>query len=752
MRRFRRRDDTSPQAEARKRKREALTVVILGALFLILTWVEFQLTSISQKLRFEHSIFFFGLVNFNIVLLLFLLFLIFRNVVKIFVERQGKIIGSSLKGKLVAAFVAFSFVPTILMSLISVFYINSSFDKWFSVKMGNVLKGALEVNQTYYMQSKRKNYHFANLIAKDLAQTSPSQFTSRLKQLTREYSVDAVEYYPDLFSDRILTVAEEARLPEIPRLSLEFLQKGLQKRIEASDIHQFGDGNLIRVIVPLTGSSGGAIVVSSFIPLSLISTVDDIAEAYNDFRDANPLEYPLKSIYLIILGLMTLVILFGATWFGFHLARQLSTPLVLLGKAARRVSRGHYTPVEVTSGSQEINQLVQSFNQMTSNLAKSEREVKQANRSLKMTLDRLDEHSRYVEVVLSNVTTGVLSVDQRGVVTTINRHACKLLKVNQDEYLGRRLKDVMPSDHTQIIENFLSTMKRYRAHSLQKEIKLTVRDEAVTFQMTLTILKDENKNELGMVLVFDDMTMLINAQRAAAWREVARRIAHEIKNPLTPIKLSAQRLEKKFGDSVQDPAFSECTTTIIKQVDALKDLVNEFSNFARLPQAKPVPSDLNKVLEGALVLYKTGHKDIEFLLNTDSRVPTFSFDPEQIGRVAGNLLENAVAALDGAQSPKVEITTQYDNVLGIVRFEISDNGAGIPDEHRERVFEPYFSTKAQGTGLGLAIVKRIVDDHSGFVRVQPNAPHGTRFIVELPVVGVTAVAGESITTDGVIKG
>ncbi len=738
MRRFRRqKSETSPSAEARKRKREAATVVGLGLLFLILTWVEFQLTSISQTLPFVHSVFFFGLVNFNIVLLLFLLFLIFRNVVKIFVERQGKIIGSSLKGKLVAAFVAFSFVPTILMSIISVFYINSSFDKWFSVKMGGVLKDALEVTNTYYVSAKRKNYHFAHLISDAIEKAPHAQITSKLGSLAKEYSLDVIEYYPDLFNDRILAVSADSNLPEIPRVSLEFLQKGLTKKSETSTIQPFGEGNLIQVIVPLTRPEGnGAIVVSSFVPLSLISRVDEIASTYNDFQDINPLEYPLKSIYLIILILMTLVILFGATWFGFHLARQLSTPLVLLGKAARRVSKGSYVPVEVTSGSSEINQLIQSFNLMTATLAKSEREVRQANKSLKMTLDRLDEHTRYVEVVLSNVTTGVISIDQRGLITTINRHACKLLKVTAEDHIGRKFKEVLPKDQLAVIDNLLATMKRYRAHSLQKEVRLQVKGESLTLQMTLTILKDEAKSELGMVLVFDDMSMILNAQRAAAWREVAKRIAHEIKNPLTPIKLSAQRLEKKFGATVQDPAFAECTSIIIKQTDALKDLVNEFSNFARLPQAKPVPTSLNKVIEEALVLYKTGHKDIEFNYSPDSKVPVFAFDPEQIRRVVGNLLENSVAALVGSlDAPVIEIKTQYDNVLGIVRFELSDNGPGIPDEHRERVFEPYFSTKEQGTGLGLAIVKKIIDDHSGFIRVQPNSPKGTKVVVELPVSG-----------------
>lgn len=733
MTRFRRRRQPTAESEGRKRRREAVTVVVLGVLFLVLTWVEFQLTGISQKLPFVHSVFFFGLVNFNIVLLLFLLFLIFRNVVKIFVERQGKIIGSSLKGKLVAAFVAFSLVPTVLLTLISVFYINSSFDKWFSVKMGSVLRDALEVTNTFYLNATRKNYHFAGLVARNIQDSSGEPLRQKLNFLVKDYSLDVIEYYPDLFSDRVAAISTDSRLPEIPKVSLEFLQKGIKQQGESSTIHNFGEGNLIRVIVPVP-KNRGAVVVSTFVPLSFVSRVDEIAAAYNDFKDVNPLEYPLKSIYLILLIMMTLVILFGATWFGFHLARQLSTPLVMLGKAARRVSRGRYVPVEVTSGSQEINQLIQSFNQMTSNLAKSEREVRQANKSLKMTLDRLDEHNRYIEVVLSNVTTGVISIDQRGLITTINRHACKLLKSNVDAIVGRKYKEAFSSEMMAVFESLLETMKRYKAHSLQKEVRFNVQGEPLTVQMTVTILKDEAKNELGMVIVFDDMSMLINAQRAAAWREVARRIAHEIKNPLTPIKLSAQRLEKKFSERVQDPAFTECTQTIIKQVDALKEMVNEFSHFARLPQSKPTLSDLNAVVDSALVLYRTGHKDAQFKISLDPSLPKFNFDSEQIGRVIGNLLENAMAAMDGQAESTVLVATQYDSALGIARLEVQDNGSGIPEENRERIFEPYFSTKEQGTGLGLAIVKRIIDDHNGFVRVLPNVPKGTKLIVELPTI------------------
>ncbi|HEX4922610.1 MAG TPA: ATP-binding protein [Bdellovibrionales bacterium] len=731
--------------ENRKRRRELVTVLLLGLLFLILTWVEFRLTAVSQKLPFIHSIFFFGLVNLNIALLLFLLFLIFRNVVKIFVERKNKVIGSSLKGKLVAAFVAFSFVPTVLMFLISVFYINSSFDKWFSVKMAGVLKDSLEVTNAYYMAAKKRNYHFAHQVSRSLVREG-GNIQSILKKNLELYKLDAIEYYPGLFANRVLVLSKDEAIPEVPKVNLEFLQKGLNQKVEASSIHTFGEGNLVRVVVPVEWADGrtGAVVVSSFVPLSLISKMNDIADAYEDFRDLNPLEYPIKSIYLSILILMTLVILFAATWFGFHLAKQLSTPLQMLGLATQRVSQGDYKPVAISSGSQEISQLVTNFNHMTKNLETTEREAREANLTLKATLERLDEHSRYIEVVLSQISTGVISADRQGNITTINRHAARLLKIEAHRFVGRPLDDLLTADQRRIFEEALGILKERRAQSLKKELRLSVRGEPMVMQMTLSVLRDEKRNELGVVLVFDDLTMLVNAQRAAAWREVARRIAHEIKNPLTPIKLSAQRLEKKFGTDIQDPAFSTCISTIIKQVDELKNLVNEFSNFARLPQAKPVINSLNRVIEEALVLYQTGHKDIQFVFNPDPSLPEFEFDPEQIKRVLSNLLDNSVAALSGtpgSQPPSIAITTHYDNVLNIVRTEVGDNGIGIPEADRGRIFEPYFSTKEEGTGLGLAIVKRIIEDHSGFVRAYANEPRGTKIVFELPVTKSQLVAG-----------
>lgn len=716
--------------EFRKRRREILLVLVVSFLFGLLTWFEIRLFATSQQLPFVHSIFFFGLVNFNIILLLLLLFMIFRNVVKVFVERQGKVFGSSLKAKLIAAFVAFSFIPTVLMFIISVFYINSSFDKWFSAKMAGVLKSSIEVTNAYYFNAKKKNYHFAHQIADVIRPLKNGKdIEKKVIQLRKEFSLDAVEYYPSLFGKRVVVSAEEDNVPTVPAVSLEFLQKGIKLQAEASIIHQFGDGNLVRVIVPVQeGAERGAIVVSSFLPLSLISKMNDISTAYDEFRDINPLEYPLKSIYLYILVLMTFVILLAATWFGFYLAKQLSVPIVQLGRATRRVAGGDYTPLEVKSGSEEINDLIASFNQMTVTLEK--------------TLEELDQHARYTDTVLKNVSAGVISVDKTGMVTTINRHAAQLLRVDPENFIGHPVRDLLTLEYFRTFAELQKTMQDHKLESLQKELRLNVQGEAVPLQVNLSILKDEKGEEIGKILVFDDMTPIVNAQRAAAWTEVARRIAHEIKNPLTPIKLSAERLQRKFGGTITDPAFSECTTMIVKQVDGLKNLVNEFSNFARLPQARPVVASLNAVVEESLGLYRQAHPQIQFEFTSDATLPDFKFDPDQIKRVLVNLVDNSVSAVAKESQPSVKIATLYDKDIKTVRMTVADNGEGIPAADRSRIFEPYYSTKEGGTGLGLAIVKRIIEDHNGFIRATANDPKGVKMVIEMPVNEVGAWHGD----------
>ncbi|MCB0349379.1 MAG: PAS domain-containing protein, partial [Bdellovibrionales bacterium] len=392
-----------------------------------------------------------------------------------------------------------------------------------------------------------------------------------------------------------------------------------------------------------------------------------------------------------------------------------------------------YEPVEIKTGSAEIEYLIENFNFMTEELFRSEKTIKHANKSLKEALDVLDEHSKYIEVVISNISTGVISFDLEGKIKTVNQKAKDLLHLESNQLLNHHFELVLSEDFSASVTELMNELQSTRRRIVKKEIQLKTDEDTLLLQMTMTPLKDDKKTTIGLVLVFDDLTILVNAQRAAAWREVARRIAHEIKNPLTPIQLSAQRLNKKFGGQISDPAFGDCIQTIIKQVDSLKNMVNEFSNFARLPQAKPTESSLHQVLNDVVVLYGTAHKDVSFDVQLDNDLPNFYFDPEQIKGVVVNLVENSIFAVQKTTRKQIKITTNYDKALNLVKLEIIDTGEGVDEEHLQRLFEPYYTTKLEGTGLGLAIVKRIIQDHNGFIRAFNEETGGLRMLIELPV-------------------
>jgi two-component system nitrogen regulation sensor histidine kinase NtrY len=729
-------DITTDPAALQKRRREQWLIVIVGIVFLALTIVLFKLFNLTEELPINHSIFFFGLVNFNIILFLILMFFIFRNIVKNFAEREGGPIGSSLKSKLIAAFVGFSVVPTALMFIVSVFYINNSFDRWFNERISNVLKSSIEVTNNYYFTAKKKNYHFAHQVALGMQSfdfNRADRIPTYLEHQRQRYGLDAVEYYSDLFNERVVVVNKSDGVPSVPITSLEFREKGVKDKSESSMIHHYAEGDLIRVIVPVEGAMGGAIVVSSYIPLSLVSKMDDITTTLENFRDSDPLAYPIKSIYMIILVLMTLVILLCATWFGFYLARQLSVPLEKLVQATQKVVKGSYEQVNLSSGSPEINRLINNFNQMTDYLEKSETEIQSINTSLRRTLSRLDQHNRYMEVVMSQVTTGVVSVDENEVITMVNQYASRLLKVTSKSVVGRRVREVLKPDYYSVIMEMITTIKKHDVETLHREVQIMIEQRPVILSLAISQLKDEQGKDIGQVLVFDDMSSLLAAQRATAWTEVARRIAHEIKNPLTPISLAAQRLQKKFGDQNSDPAFKDCTQMIIDQVEGLKRLVNEFSQFARMPKSKLTLTNLNQIALEGIELFKQAEQNINIHFNPDPHLPEFLLDADQIQRALTNLLDNAWTSVAAVPDGSIDIETKYDQLAKVARLIVSDNGMGIPPHMKDRIFEPYMTTKKNGTGLGLAIVKRTVEDHNGYVRHFDNQPHGTRFVIELPM-------------------
>ncbi len=725
--------NTERSLELKKRKREILSIFSLSILLAFLVGIEVYIFRSGQNLPSSYVLFFIGLVNVNLILVLLLLFLIFRNVVKVFIERRGKIFGSSLKSKLMVSFVSFSVIPTLLVFTISVFYLNSSFEKWFSQRMLSVLRNASEVIDTFISNEKKRGYEYARLTAGELAKSGKGIKPAGLERLRVQYKLDALEYYSDIVSDRQISQDQELNSEFIPPLNLEFLQKGISNHDEASTIQIFGDYNLLRIMVPVEKkSNGGVIVVTKFLNLTPGSKFDDIVGAYQEFHNNSLVEYPLRSIYFIMLIVMTLVILFAAVWFGFYLARQLAIPLVQLGRATKRVAAGDYSQLEIESGSEEINSLIGSFNQMIGNLSSSELELQQ-------TLKNLNQYTRYVEIVLKNVSAGVISVDMTGRMTTVNRRAGELLQIDPATSVSKQIRSLLSEENYNIFSGIIKNMQENSLVSLQKEIRIVVGGENIPLSIHISILINEAGEEIGRIMVFDDMTPIVNAQRAAAWTEVARRIAHEIKNPLTPIRLSAERLAKKFGGQITDPAFQDSIRMIVTQVDDMRVLVNEFSQFARLPQIKTHPGQINAVLEETAQIYVDTQTHIKFELSLDRSLPEFKFDHHQLKRVFVNLIDNAVAAVQGDSGAEITIQTEYNKVQQVLKISICDNGVGIPPRDRLRVFEPYFSTKEKGTGLGLPIVKSIIEDHGGVIRALENKNKGTRMYIEIPILPLEGV-------------
>ncbi len=738
--------------ERRKRKREWIAIILLVVLFVLLTIAEFKLTKVSSTLPFLTSLFFFGLLNINIVILIALVWLVFRNVGKLFIERRRKILGARLKTKLVIAFVSFSIIPTLVLFTISAIYINSSFDKWFSIKIQNTLQASLEITRTYYLNTGHTAMHFAEHLASNigkriafplnsgdalLATSNPPWIEDYLKSQRELLALDAVEYYSDPLDERLL--ARRPSGPEtvesFPRLPLDQLERAFTGEHFSLMLH-VGTGDLIRCLVPAHAAGGssnavvGVVVVNSYIPVSLVNKVEEIAGAFDEYRDINPLKSPMKTTYLVILIMITLVIIFVAIWIGIYLARELTVPVERLVYGAQAVGAGNLDVTIGSYGHDEIAVLVESFNKMTHDLRDNRTQLVQASNDL-------ERRRLQLETVLTSVNTGVIAVDSSGEITTFNLAASRLLQLEPSKVVGQRYLKVFSGEIaplSQVIDTAFAasfSQNPTQPETTQWNFHEAGSETTRSLSAVATPLKESDAH-WGVVVVIDDMSHIIKGQREMAWREVARRIAHEIKNPLTPIKLSAQRLQRRLGKSNQRGAdaalLQECTDTIIKHTDELKEMVNEFSNFARFPEASPAPHDLNEAVIEVVRLFEQGHQGIRFAVSLEARVPIFDFDRDQLKRVMINLIDNAIAA----PAKKIQIATHYHDQLEMAVIEVGDDGPGMTEEVRGRVFEPYFSTKKEGTGLGLAIVKRIINDHDGFIRVHSAPGEGTKFVIELP--------------------
>jgi two-component system nitrogen regulation sensor histidine kinase NtrY len=540
-----------------------------------------------------------------------------------------------------------------------------------------------------------------------------------------------VETYFDFQKEKM--VFADAEHPDLVPVTLDpKMIEDIYSGKEESTIQATNIGDAVVGIVPVFSNTVpseviGRVSVSYIIPKGFVDKLRSIANASEQYGRIKLLKNPIKSNYIITLSIVTLVIIFLATWFGLTLAKGITDPIQDLVLATNRITQGDLDSRIDIEADDEIGLLVKSFNQMTKDLKKSKNSVEEANINL-------EQRRKYMETVLRNVSAGVISVDKAGMITTINRAAEKMFDIKSEKVLFQNYRDLMIPEHLSLVDEFLQEMKENNESLLEKQLEVMLKDKALTVLLTITTIQDEEGNDSGIVVVFEDLTQLQKAERAAAWREVARRMAHEIKNPLTPVQLSAQRLQRKYGDKLgeEGSVFKECTQTIIDQVEVLKNLVNEFSRYARMPVTSLTLNDLNAVVAEAVLLFQDAHKDIVFEFKPAEGLPKFDLDAEQINRVMINLLDNAVAAIN-KKNGRIEITVSYDEQHRKATVAVADDGAGVPSSNKRKVFEPYFSTKKFGTGLGLAIVNSIISDHHGQVSVADNNPTGTIVSFQLPV-------------------
>ena len=729
--------------ERKRRKREAVISIVVVVVVAVLTFVENRLVTFGADIPVSNTILMFILININLLLLILLIFLVFRNLVKLLYARRRKVMGARLRTRLVIAFVALSLLPTIILFFFAINFITTSIEFWFNVPVEQALDKSLLVGQKFYRENEIRHRFFLERIAYQIQRRSLVEADRRkdlnhyIQVVLREFDIDAVEVYSANYNRITYAVGKD-----LEDVAIEAVAPGaFVSDIGEKDVRTLtgtqGSGELLRTIgtVPFGASSEEAIahvVLTLFIPPDLAENMESISRGFDEYQQVKLLKKPIQITYYITLSIVALLVIFCAVWFGFYLAKTITIPIMDLAEGARRVAGGDLTvSIDSTAADDEIGSLVEAFNKMTRDLRSSRQQLELSARKLSEQNQEIEARRQYMEIVLKNVSAGVIATDAEGMITTFNKSAEQMLSLDARGVLEKHYETLLVTEHLQFAEDIMERVTAVRDQTLEFPLRVSVNGQPRTFLVYVNALKDEQGKPIGFVMVFDDLTELEKAQRMAAWREVARRIAHEVKNPLTPISLSAQRLKRRYSDRIAEPVFDECTQMIIDHVDLIRNLVNEFSTFARFPTANPKPCQLSPIIEETVSLYREGHPDVDFDIRIAEDIPQMNLDRQQFKQAMINLVDNAVAAV--RNRGKIAIWVAYDPILKLVRLEVADDGTGITDADKIRLFEPNFSTKKSGMGLGLTIVNSIVTDHNGMIRVQDNLPKGAKFVIELPV-------------------
>ncbi len=728
----------------KRRRRERWIVLAVFVLVLMFGFLEGWFFTMQSELPMAGNLLLFALINVNVLLLLLLVYLVLRNIVKLIFERKRNILGHRLRTRLILAFVGLTLIPTIPLFWLATQFIFSSLDHWFSHQVEHSLEQSVALSRDYLEQVGEDLTLDARVLHQELLQAEnpeeffPARGTPADPQVLQRHHVDAI-----LLIDRERNLLSRAITPRITEDDIEEIlqlngnptpQDGT---VRALTLKNNRESLIVSMqYVPSPGQNpqlSGTLYVVRLLPAAISERLSTISSGYEDYLQLKLLHNPLKRSNFIAFCIITLLVIFAAVWFGFFLAKGITHPIQSLVWATRSIAEGNLDVELKSDRRDEIGMLLHSFNKMVRDLRESRSQLDQAYLQLQTNHTELEERRRHMEIILKNVAAGVVSVDARGLIVTMNKSAEALFGLTADQTRDQPYEVFLEPQHLEIVQSFIRSHKSHRHPYLEQQVHTVVGNRPAVLQIKASLLYDDKNRYIGTVVVLDDLTDLERAQRMAAWREVARRIAHEIKNPLTPIRLCAQRLSRRYQEEIgaEDPVFGECTGTIIEQVDRMKYLVDEFSKFARMPRMQLTSCDLGTLVNESLTLYRHSHPHIQFSVTSQGELPLLRLDRDQIMQAIINLLENAIHAI-GTENGTVKFLIGYDARRKTVILECADSGSGLSHQDKLRMFEPYYSGKERGTGLGLAIVATIVEDHQGFVRVRDNEPRGTVIVIELP--------------------
>jgi two-component system nitrogen regulation sensor histidine kinase NtrY len=741
----------NPIRPDQKPSRRKKVIIPLAVGIALLFGVLLSLTSFDLPLNpgtNQQLLFFASLSALIFLLFVALTFVLARNLLKLFAERRLGVLGSKFRTRLVVGSLLLSFLPVIGMFFFAYVLMNRSIDKWFSspveeVRRDTATMAALLSN--YAAQNTRAEAEaiaaspeVQSAFANGTFSTLSNEFQRHTTTLQGGFALAIVD------GDAETSFGAPAPWPQMKaKLPMERLKS------ESPTSFAWEQTDYILGSAPV---GDGLILVGIPLPKRFSETVQQVEASQQRYLDLARERRLVRRTYMEVLLLLTVVVLFATTWFALFLSKLVTRPVVALAEATQEISRGRLDYRVEVRAADEIGDLVHSFNRMAEELESSRRQIDASSRDLGAANVALEQRRRHIETILESIPNGVLSLNAERCVTHANHGLLRLFHPLGAEsgmpsvLIGAPLRDVFAAEVIEDLDPLLRRADRMGTTTTQME--MVVQRATLNVAVTVATLKHDGRG-LGYVLVFEDLSELLKAQKQAAWREVARRVAHEIKNPLTPIALSAERIRRHLQrgsppDAASLQVLNSCAETIAGAVETVRTLVDEFSTLARFPTARPQSANINSIVESTLAMFSGRLDNIRVRTSLSSELPNVMADSEAIKRALANLLDNAAEAMQDALFREIQISTALVTSRDVVEIIVADTGHGVTRELKERLFLPYFSTKKRGTGLGLAIVNRIIEDHHGSIRVEENKPVGARFVVELPIVS-DAVAAPSVT-------